>query len=157
MVGVDGPDCSKQALLWALRRAQLTAASVQVVIAWTAPTASYGAPFPIPDGLDLAADATGVAERAVADALATLADPSYPSPPPHPHVTVTAVEDHPVAALLAAARSADMLVVGSHGHGLASTLLGSVSERCVFHAPCPIVVVRKQYHRVITRADKTGP
>lgn len=148
VVGVDGSEGSKEALTWALRQAQLTGASIEVVIAWTAPIASYGAPFPLPDGLDLAADATDVAQNAVAEALAGIAGTSSAIGPARPQVTVTAVEGHPVAALLRAAKSADLLVVGSHGHGLlAGTLLGSVSERCVLHAPCPTVVVRSHPHQ----------
>lgn len=148
VVGVDGSDCSIQALTWAIRQAQLTGASLQVVIAWTAPTASYGAPFPVPDGLDFAADATDVANNAVTQALARIGETPNPAAPPRPQITVTAIEDHPVAALLHAANRADLLVVGSHGHGLLTgTLLGSVSERCVLHAPCPTVVVRNQPHQ----------
>jgi nucleotide-binding universal stress UspA family protein len=37
----------------------------------------------------------------------------------------------------------DVIVVGSHGHGaIARILLGSVSEKVVRHAPCPVLVVR---------------
>lgn len=39
--------------------------------------------------------------------------------------------------------SADLIVIGSHGHtGVAAIELGSVAERVVRHAPCPVLVVR---------------
>lgn len=53
------------------------------------------------------------------------------------------VEGAPGAALVAESRGADLLVVGSRGHGgFAGLLLGSVSQQCAHHAECPVVIVR---------------
>jgi nucleotide-binding universal stress UspA family protein len=44
--------------------------------------------------------------------------------------------------LMAAAKKADLLVVGSVGHGrLSGMLVGSVAEYCIRHASCPVAVV----------------
>jgi nucleotide-binding universal stress UspA family protein len=64
----------------------------------------------------------------------------------HPTALVRArvVQGHPVAVLIRAARGADALVVGSRGHGgFVGALLGSVSQHCVQHATCPVVVIRE--------------
>ena len=63
---------------------------------------------------------------------------------PAVEVTPRAIADaHPAEALLDAAADARMLVVGSRGRGgFAGLLLGSVSQQCVHHASCPVVVVR---------------
>jgi len=53
------------------------------------------------------------------------------------------VEGHASQVLTETAEGADLLVVGSRGHGgFTGLLLGSVSEHVVTHAPCPVVVVR---------------
>ncbi len=57
-------------------------------------------------------------------------------------VAPIAVEDEPTRALIDASRDADLLVVGSHGHGLSGLLLGSVSLECAQHAACPVVIFR---------------
>ncbi|MBI2886296.1 MAG: universal stress protein [Chloroflexi bacterium] len=60
-------------------------------------------------------------------------------------VQMNLLDGDPKAALVAAAarEGADCLVVGSHGMGgLERVLLGSVSDHCVRHAPCPVLVVR---------------
>jgi nucleotide-binding universal stress UspA family protein len=53
------------------------------------------------------------------------------------------VGNHPAQALVDAAGGAQLLVVGSRGHGtFSAALLGSVAMSCIQHAPCPVVVVR---------------
>jgi nucleotide-binding universal stress UspA family protein len=53
------------------------------------------------------------------------------------------VDGAPGAVLVAESRSADLLIVGSRGHGgFAGLLLGSVSQQCAHHAECPVVIVR---------------
>jgi nucleotide-binding universal stress UspA family protein len=53
----------------------------------------------------------------------------------------------PAAEIVAAAGDlkVDLLCIGTHGRtGLAHLLLGSVAERIVRHAPCPVLTVRPQ-------------
>jgi len=38
---------------------------------------------------------------------------------------------------------ADLIVIGSHGrHGIKRALLGSVADGVMWHAPCPVLVIR---------------
>jgi nucleotide-binding universal stress UspA family protein len=55
------------------------------------------------------------------------------------------VRDRAASAIIdeASAFAADVVIVGSRGHGtIASLLLGSVSSEVVDHAPCPVLVAR---------------
>jgi nucleotide-binding universal stress UspA family protein len=93
-------------------------------------------------------DAIGVggyeeAEAAAAERAGTFtAEVLREVPEPHPVIHVTAVLGSAADALIREATGADLLVVGSRGHGGFSTmLLGSTSMQCVLHAPCPVTVV----------------
>jgi nucleotide-binding universal stress UspA family protein len=52
------------------------------------------------------------------------------------------VEGPTVPVLIGAARAASLLVLGSRGRGgFAGLLLGSVSQQCAQHPPCPVVIL----------------
>ncbi|MCX7819768.1 MAG: universal stress protein [Kiritimatiellae bacterium] len=61
-----------------------------------------------------------------------------------PAVSALVVQGDPVQKILAAAQEfgADLLVMGSHGHGaLYDLLVGSVASGVLKHARCPVLVV----------------
>jgi nucleotide-binding universal stress UspA family protein len=133
VVGVDGSNSSKAALRWAIRQAKLTGSLVDAVTAWHYPPA-YGW-APVADG-EFSPEAT--AKEALTEALTEVSG-LEPEVPVRPHVR----EGHAADVLIRAASGADLLVVGSRGHGgLASAMTGSVSLQCVLHAHCPVLVLR---------------
>jgi nucleotide-binding universal stress UspA family protein len=79
------------------------------------------------------------AEKLVTGVVSGVVDPAVRVP-----VTARAARGSPAGVLLDAARGAQLLVVGSRGlGGFTEALLGSVSQRCVHHAPCPVVIIRE--------------
>jgi len=133
VVGVDGSEPSKRALRWAADQAKLTGAELKVVTTWEYPPTLGWAP-PYPSDFDPNEDA----RRALQDTVDTVLGTDHGVVL---HLVVT--EGHPAFVLTEAAKGATLLVVGSRGHGaFAGMLLGSVSEYCASHAPCPVVVVR---------------
>jgi nucleotide-binding universal stress UspA family protein len=132
IVGVDGSDSAQAALRWAVRQAKLSGGRVEAVIAWHYP-AVYGWETA---GVD--ADFEGDARQVLGEALSAAG--TEPGIPVLPLVT----EGYPADVLLHAAKGADLLVLGSRGHGgVTSALLGSVSLHCVLHAHCPVLVLRE--------------
>jgi nucleotide-binding universal stress UspA family protein len=133
VVGVDGSESSRYALRWAARQAQFTGGRIDVVVTWELPT-SFGWVPPFPSDFDPAGDAQRAADEEIRSALS-----DYPDVV----AATTVVEGHPAPTLVEVSRGADLLVVGSRGHGeYAGMLLGSVSQHCVSNAHCPVLVWR---------------
>lgn len=127
VVGVDGSEKSKDALRFALDEARRWGAKLHVVHAFW-----EWEPIPRTEEIEQERDAWLAAlVREVAGEVADV------------EIVSSTVETDAAPALLAAAQSAELLVVGSRGHGgLGELLLGSVSQQCALHASCPVVIVR---------------
>ena len=135
VVGVDGSQHSVAALRWAVEEAGLRNARVLAVYAWRLPHVSttHEALHVLKLEVDFERQAREFLESIIEEAV------------PHTKVEIEQVvpEESAASALIAAAERADLLVVGSRGHGgFTGLLLGSVSQQVAQHAPCPVVVVR---------------
>jgi nucleotide-binding universal stress UspA family protein len=134
VAGVDGSAASLRAIEWAVRHAELIGATLEIVTAWEWPN-TFGWSV-IPSEFNPKQDAQKLLESLVASLREA-----------HPHVAITwkVVEGHPAPVLLNASKGADLLVVGSRGHGeFVGMLIGSTSEHCVANATCPVVVFREK-------------
>jgi nucleotide-binding universal stress UspA family protein len=135
VVGVDGSEGSARALQFALDEARLRGANLKAVSAWHVPAIVYEAGW-VPAELDLD-EYPKFAQEALAKALADGGAETS-------GIEVTTVISKGQAAdvLCAEAKGADLLVVGSRGlGGFRGLMLGSVSQQCAHHAPCPIAIV----------------
>ncbi|MFI7599390.1 universal stress protein [Actinoplanes sp. NPDC049681] len=137
VVGVDNSANSREALRWALAQARLTGATVDAVTVWQVPPMYAYAYGWTAAGID-DADIGRYAEKALAETVAqVLGGENYPV-----QVATRVVQGPAAQVLLAAAKGAELMVLGSRGHGaFAGMLLGSVSQHCVQHAACPTVVI----------------
>ncbi|MEU4769057.1 universal stress protein [Actinosynnema sp. NPDC023794] len=135
VVGVDGSPASEEAIGFAFAEASVLGAPLTAVIAWTdfLVDSAYHSRFTV--------DWSQVEDeqlRLLAERLA-----GWQEKYPDVAVDRVVVHDRPVRALLNAAKDARLLVVGSHGQGgFTGMLLGSTSQALVYHAPCPLAVVR---------------
>ena len=131
IVGVDGSENSVHALNWAVRHAPTRASTLRIIQAWSVPTT--GGLEMMPARIDDFRPVT--AYESLDEVTAQL----------RPHgVTVEGLVTHGTASfvLLDACDDADLLIVGSRGHGgFARLLLGSTSHQCATHARIPVVVV----------------
>ncbi|MEI8104464.1 MAG: universal stress protein [Actinomycetes bacterium] len=137
VVGIDGSEHALQALRWAVGEARRRGAPLRAVHAWVLPYMPLAVGYmPLDEGKLLEASHEG-ANAVVQAALGAAADEAADI-----DMAGAAVNGPPVAVLLAQAKEAALLVVGSRGHGgFAELMLGSVSHQCAQHARCPVVIV----------------
>ncbi len=157
IVGVDGSSASYDAVTWALAHAKERGSELQIVHVYGPSgdqnpyTSSY-------------ADAGSKTAKRLTDSEAKWREEQQAKVKEHGERVVKQVVDgvensdpktviktdviassRPAQALIERARDADLLVVGSRGRGgFKGLLLGSVSQQCVQHATCPVVVVRSK-------------
>jgi nucleotide-binding universal stress UspA family protein len=145
VVGVDHSEESLAALRIAGSEARRRGARLKVVHAWVMPVfdsvpdpflVEWSAPVdPDPEATieALRQGAQAVLDRAVSEAAEDLKGIEMEK---------VVIEDRPERALVDAAAGAELLVIGSHGHGrLHDLVLGSVSHYCTQHAPCEVEIV----------------
>jgi nucleotide-binding universal stress UspA family protein len=139
VVGVDDSEHARDALRTAVAQAEPLGARVDAVLAYEAPNywSDLYAIMAPPLG-QTREEATRRGEEIVAEVLGH-------EPISRGSVQVAAVEGHPGRVLVEEAEGAHLLVVGSRGRNqLEGVVLGSVALHCVMHAPCPVLVVRRQ-------------
>ena len=136
VVATDGSPAARAAVERALLEARRRDATIDLVSAWSAPAnGALGAPTYMSEDVFYA----------TRDAMAEiLAEAKAAAEGQGVHAETHLVAGDPAAQIcrLAEERAADLIVMGSRGHGpLAAALLGSVAGHVVQHAHCPVMVV----------------
>lgn len=152
--GVDGSPGGRRALDWALNEARRRNCRLRAVAVWWWDGLETGLSTTSPQ--EARQRAESMLNRVLDEALSELDDP--------PDTERLAVEGRPSERLCSAGLDAELLVLGSHGHGaIHDTLVGSTSQHVIRHATCPVVIlpdprhVERELKRVRTRRDATSP
>jgi len=135
VVGVDGSAGSVSALRFAAAEAVLRGGELHVVHAWIDSLSGFGgAPWARP-----ATPLRELARTTLRESLQAASERGLPDV----QVRAETLEGVEWDVLTEVSQAADLLVVGARGRsGGFGSLLGSVSLRCISHAPCPVAVVR---------------
>jgi nucleotide-binding universal stress UspA family protein len=146
LVPTDFGKSSENALSYAVAFARKFGAEVLLVhvvqdLSAFIPEAIFATPPPVPPVEQFIAAARAAVERVVGGLAAdgvTL----------HAEVGVGPPADEIVR--LAKEKEVDLVVMGTHGHtGLTRMMLGSVAEKVVRRAPCPVLTVRHPEHEFV--------
>lgn len=132
IVGVDGSDPSKEALRWAAKISSATGAPITAVMTWTV-SPVFGDTY-FPENWDPKGDAAKVLTDTVDAAFDGIDRPA--------NLDMVVAQGQASKVLLEEGADAEMIIVGSRGHGgFTGLLLGSVSSSVAAHATCPVLVV----------------
>jgi len=136
VVGVDGSANSKDALRAAYRLAQALRVRLEVLMCWEDSLFDegfYGAAVSVdPEAFRITAD------QRLQAVLAEVFGPHLPE-----DIAPVLLRGRTADLLIDASRQAQLLVVGRRGvGGVLGLLVGSVTNACVSHAHCPVLVVR---------------
>lgn len=135
IVGIDGSDTSFRALAQAARLGEALRLPVEGIAAWSYSTSMYDVYYAAPDWSP-EKDARDVLDQAGASVFGDSAPDWYRS---------STRRGRPAQVLIEASADAQMLVLGSRGHGgFVGLLLGSVSAACAAHAHCPVLIVHPE-------------
>lgn len=144
VVGLDGSIASLAALRWAVNEAVARGSQVEVVNAWAAHSMR-----------DLAFGSTREFHNASICMLDNEVRAVLRDTPAPPVVIQTSINSNPAAALIERARTAEMLVLGAHGHNdFHDIVFGQIEAGCRRHAGCPVVVVDED--GAVRREPKVG-
>jgi nucleotide-binding universal stress UspA family protein len=143
---VDFSGCSQHALGYALKLAVLCNGDLELLHVMTMPISALP-DFPsFPDLSPETVRAIEESARRKIEELATSMRREYP------RVATTLASGQPFLEIILAARerSADLIVMGTHGRtGLPHMLMGSVAEKVVRKASCPVLTVKHPEHRFV--------
>ena len=139
VVGVDGSAASIEALRWAVDEARAHGSGdIRAVLVWSLPyvglaTSMAPEPYALPETKLIEQEA----QQRLTSSIEALGDTS-------PAVLRgELLEGQPAGVLRELSHKADLVVVGSRGHGgFSALMLGSVSAQVVRHAHCSVVVIR---------------
>ena len=146
-VGVDGSAGSIAALRWALGEARLRKAPLRIIhvfsYGYIGGAGGYIGSMSVDVG-DLNRAAEELLESATRNVIASETDLD---------ISCEVIQGFAALVLVGAVTTGDLLVVGARGHGLLpELLLGSVSQQCVHHSPCPVVVVHPPHAKAGDRS-----
>jgi nucleotide-binding universal stress UspA family protein len=138
LVPTDFSEPSATALAYALALARTFGASLHVLHVVEEPLAQGWNGFGLPELPELRAQVLADAQQRLEQAVPPLERDRQATE----LVTCLGAADREIVSF-AKARQVDLIVMGTHGRGgMAHLLLGSVAEKVVREAPCPVLTVR---------------